>query len=141
MDNPVGGMLKVCTKTYTLPEVSETNKTRLVLNPGDAVMAPVDGFNFNPNYFPDPHKFKPERFLDKNKDDLIKNTFIPFGMGPRHCIGMRFALLQIKMIVVSTIECYQLDINEKMLPLEVHPTAFLKAPLKGFWFDFSKLPE
>lgn len=42
-----------------------------------------------PKYFPDPEKFDPERFNDENKNDIMAGTFIPFGIGPRNCIGKR----------------------------------------------------
>ena len=42
-------------------------------------------------YFPEPFKFKPERFLCENSDAVFQNIYIPFSRGPRDCIG-RFSV-------------------------------------------------
>jgi cytochrome P450 len=54
----------------------------------------------NPKYFPEPEKFKPERFL-KTETESENNfasqfSYLPFGGGQRQCIGMRFAMSEIK---------------------------------------------
>lgn len=41
----------------------------------------------DPKYWDDPEKLEPERFSDENKDNIQSRTFIPFGVGPRNCIG------------------------------------------------------
>lgn len=47
----------------------------------------------NPKYFENPDKFEPERFNAERKKNIKKFSFIPFGAGPRVCIGEGFALL------------------------------------------------
>jgi len=51
---------------------------------------PTAGFHMDPELFPDPEKFDPERFSSKNKGKIITGTFIPFGQGPRMCLGKNF---------------------------------------------------
>lgn len=41
----------------------------------------------DPNYFPNPKKFDPERFSDENKTSIDPFTYLPFGAGQRICIG------------------------------------------------------
>lgn len=44
--------------------------------------------HYDENYFPDPEKFIPHRFSDENKGNIKPFTYMPFGVGPRNCIGM-----------------------------------------------------
>lgn len=50
---------------------------------------PVYGFHHDSKYFPNPEKFDPERFSDENKHNIIPGTYLPFGIGPRNCIGKK----------------------------------------------------
>ena len=61
--------------------------TDLTLKPGDVVQVPVWSLHHDPRHWPDPEAFIPDRFLPENKDDIHPFTHIPFGMGPRNCIG------------------------------------------------------
>jgi cytochrome P450 len=50
----------------------------------------------DPRYFPDPLSFKPERFDPQEGQPIPKYAYLPFGGGPRICLGNAFALLQMK---------------------------------------------
>ena len=78
--HPVLGFLnRICVKNYTVPG------TNVVIEEGTPVLIPVLGLQRDPEYFPDPLKFDPERF---GKDQSqVPFTFMPFGEGPRFCIG------------------------------------------------------
>lgn len=41
----------------------------------------------DPQFFPEPERFQPERFSDENKHNIVPGTYVPFGVGPRNCIG------------------------------------------------------
>jgi len=74
-----------CSKNVTLPEYE------LTLERGSTIVIPVYGFHFDPDYFPDPHKFDPERFSEDNKKNIKPFTYLPFGEGPRSCIGINIS--------------------------------------------------
>lgn len=48
----------------------------------------INALHYDSKYYPEPDVFRPERFLPENKHLLVPYTFLPFGDGPRNCIGM-----------------------------------------------------
>lgn len=81
---------RVCSKDYTLTD--DDGNTLFEFKVGDRVNIPISGLHLDEVYFPEPHKFNPERFSDENKDKLVPYTYLPFGAGPRNCIG-KFRLI------------------------------------------------
>ncbi|XP_026324726.1 probable cytochrome P450 9f2 isoform X2 [Hyposmocoma kahamanoa] len=79
-------MDRCCTKAYELPPTREGGKP-FKLKPGDIVYNMVNTIHMDEKYWPEPEKFDPERFSDENKHKIKPFTFMPFGMGPRNCIG------------------------------------------------------
>ncbi|KAL1418759.1 hypothetical protein MTO96_025788 [Rhipicephalus appendiculatus] len=52
----------------------------------ELIAIPVYSMHYDPQYFPDPLKFDPERFSDENLESIQPYTYLPFGAGPRNCI-------------------------------------------------------
>lgn len=76
---PVFGILtREVMENYTFPD-------GLQLDKGIRVHIPMFSMHYNPDVFPNPEKYTPERFL--NKDEVKPYTFLPFGEGPRICLG------------------------------------------------------
>ncbi|XP_035703968.1 cytochrome P450 3A24 isoform X2 [Folsomia candida] len=69
----------------------------ITLTSGSTVQVPIWEIHHDPNLWPDPEHFDPERFNPAEKVGRHPMAFIPFGAGPRSCIGARFALTEIKM--------------------------------------------
>jgi cytochrome P450 len=69
----------------------------VVLDKGTPVLISTLGFQHNPEYFPDPLKFDPERFSEDKP--LIPFSFQPFGKGPRSCIGIKMILCSIELFI------------------------------------------
>ncbi|GJQ80399.1 Cyp6a9 [Trypoxylus dichotomus] len=88
---PPGSLInRICTKDYIIEE------TGTKIEAGIRVFISILGLHRDPEYFPNPEKFHPERFSDENKPLIHPFTYLPFGEGPRICIGLRFGLLQAK---------------------------------------------
>ncbi|CAG2178316.1 unnamed protein product, partial [Oppiella nova] len=96
-------LTRLATKDYTL------GTTGITVRKGDQVDIPTYAIHHNPEYYKLPFQFDPDRFFDTKRRQHIKPyTYIPFGGGPRHCIGMRFALLEIKLGLAHIIRRYRL---------------------------------
>lgn len=59
----------------------------LIIEKGIPVYIPTFALHYDPNFFPDPFKYDPERFRHKTNINQDGLHYIPFGEGPRHCIG------------------------------------------------------
>jgi cytochrome P450 len=55
----------------------------------------------DPRWFPLPDAFKPERFAPENKAGMPSGAYVPFGAGPRACIGKVFAMIEAKIILAT----------------------------------------
>lgn len=80
----------------------------LTIPQGIDVQAPVYQIHHDPELWPNPEVFDPSRFAPENKDGIHPMAFIPFGAGPRNCVGMRFALMEAKMAIARVISNYKL---------------------------------
>ena len=87
---------------------------------GLQVIIPVYFLHRDPDVWPNPEKFDPERFRSPAKDCRHPYQFLPFGLGPRSCIGMRFALMEIKIALVKFLMKYKFVRSpETQVPLEI----------------------
>uniref|UniRef100_A0A8C5RWF1 Cytochrome P450 3A n=1 Tax=Laticauda laticaudata TaxID=8630 RepID=A0A8C5RWF1_LATLA len=71
---------------------------------GMGIAIPPVILHFNPEYWPEPEQFRPERFSKEVKEKINPYTYLSFGAGPRNCIGMRFAFLTMKAAVASLMQ-------------------------------------
>ncbi|KAL3865970.1 hypothetical protein ACJMK2_043314 [Sinanodonta woodiana] len=99
----------------------------------------VNAVHFDPEFWPNPHKFDPERFSPQNKGNIKPFTFLPFGAGPRNCIGMRLALLEAKMAIVEMLQNFRFCIvPETEIPPKLDKGALTK-PANGLYLKLEAL--
>ncbi|OWR46229.1 cytochrome P450 9G3 [Danaus plexippus plexippus] len=117
-------MDRACTIPYELPPPREGLKP-VQLQPGDVVYNMVNCIHMDPIYHPSPEKFEPERFSDENKHKIKPFTYMPFGMGPRICIGIRFAQLEIKILIFELLLNFKIvKCPKTMDPVVLKPDTF-----------------
>ncbi|XP_021017756.1 cytochrome P450 3A13-like [Mus caroli] len=84
------------------------------------VAVPIFLLHRDPKYWPEPEKFCPERFSKENKDRINPYVYMPFGNGPRNCLGMRFALITMKLAVVKIFQNFSVQpCEETEIPLKL----------------------
>jgi len=62
----------------------------------------------NPALFPDPLQFKPERFSPEQEASIPKYAYLPFGGGPRVCIGNSFAIMEARLVLITVLQRFKL---------------------------------
>lgn len=108
-------------------------KNGMIIKKGGSILLPVWAIHHDVNYFDEPDKFDPTRFLPENRSKITPYSYIPFGGGPRNCIGMRFALLEAKLAIAHLILNYKFDVCSKTdIPLDLTKTTALLNPKRVF---------
>uniref|UniRef100_A0A8C9ZWI0 Cytochrome P450 3A n=2 Tax=Sander lucioperca TaxID=283035 RepID=A0A8C9ZWI0_SANLU len=123
---PVGNRLERISK-------SSVEINGVTIPKGTAVMVPVYTLHRDPALWSEPEAFKPERFSKENKDNIDPYAFLPFGSGPRNCIGMRFALLMMRLAIVEILQNFSfVTCKETDIPMELGRDGFTspKNPIK-----------
>lgn len=75
---------RMCVRPY---ELHDDDGHTLRIRKGDGLWIPIFALHRDPEYWPEPNKFDPERFSDERKGEIQPFTYVPFGVGPRNCIG------------------------------------------------------
>ncbi|XP_075952994.1 cytochrome P450 3A40-like [Anarhichas minor] len=100
---------------------------------GTVVIIPIYTLHRDPTLWPEPESFKPERFSKENKDSIDPYSYLPFGAGPRNCIGMRFALVMMKLALVEILQNFSfVTCKETQIPMELSNYGFTtpKVPIE-----------
>ncbi|CAG2121668.1 unnamed protein product, partial [Medioppia subpectinata] len=93
--------------------------TGIKLFKGQMVEIPVYAIHHSEKYYKNADQFIPDRFLAENRKNLVPYTYMPFGTGPRNCIGMRFALMEVKLCIAHIVKRFRfMKCAETEIPLQ-----------------------
>ncbi|XP_018412127.1 PREDICTED: cytochrome P450 3A19-like [Nanorana parkeri] len=94
---------------------------------GMVCMIPAYVLHNDPEYWPEPEEFRPERFSKENRENYTPYTFLPFGDGPRNCIGMRFAMLSMKVATAAILQHFICrPCKDTLIPMELSTQGFMQ---------------
>ncbi|ELT88036.1 hypothetical protein CAPTEDRAFT_126438 [Capitella teleta] len=86
---------------------------------GMVVLIPTQAIHMDPEQWPDPERFDPDRFTAENKAERHQLAWQPFGFGPRHCIGIRLAQMEMKVALVHLLRKFRIEVCDKTnIPLK-----------------------
>jgi len=107
-------MYPISTKTCrVLSEDQVVGEFKFKIPAGTSVWFSYNSMNHNPKHWEDPEKFIPERFNDKKKEKNLAN----FSFGPRRCMGLNFAKLEMKLVLATLLRNFywEIDPNYKLV--------------------------
>jgi cytochrome P450 len=112
---------------YTIARLAE-RQVRLgpaVVEPGEVVMVTIRGIHRRPDLWPEPLAFRPERMTEAAKRARPRYAYMPFGAGPRICIGNHFALMEAQLLVATIAQRWRLRLAQHP-DLEAEPLVTLR---------------
>uniref|UniRef100_A0AAT9UTF6 Cytochrome P450 6PZ15 n=1 Tax=Maconellicoccus hirsutus TaxID=177089 RepID=A0AAT9UTF6_MACHI len=129
-----GNLVRECTQTYKIPD------SKTIIEQGTPVVISILGIHHNEKYYEKPNDFYPEHFTEQAKSKRPNYAYLPFGEGPRICIGERFAKMQIKVGVVNLLKDFSYHLSPKTkLPTQFTAGATINDVKGGIWLQCRKL--
>jgi cytochrome P450 len=116
--------------------VAEDRAGDFAIPKGSTVIVFVYGAHHAPRYWEDPERFDPDRFTKPNEKLQTPFTYLPFGGGPRGCIGGNYAMLQILMILSELLRTYDFQLSPGQT-IEARPMVILR-PKHGIRMSFTQ---
>lgn len=131
---PIPSTDRQVTKPFVL---DNKNGVQIPLTKDDSIWIPIFGLHMDPEYFPNPREFNPERFSEENRDRIVPGTYLPFGNGQRQCIASRFAIMEVKIIFYYLLKSFAIERCEKTAdPLILKSNTINMMAENGFWVRF-----
>lgn len=117
---PAPFLIRECGKTYHIPG------SHLEIEKGTPLIISTFGIQRDPEFFPDPHIFDPDRFNEENIHKIQPFSYLPFGAGPRVCIGQRFGKLTSRLGLFLLMQKFNFSFYEETVSeLKFSPKQFV----------------
>lgn len=131
---PVPVLVRQAQEDYRVPD------TDFVIQKGTSVWVPAHAIQHDPEYYPEPDKFMPERFSAEQVAERESIKWLPFGDGPRNCIGSRFGMMQTRICLSTLLDSFEFSVCEQTtVPLKFSPKGFILTAEGGVYLKLKKL--
>ncbi|KFM60149.1 Cytochrome P450 3A11, partial [Stegodyphus mimosarum] len=111
LDSVINEGLRIYPPVYnfvTRVSLEDTQYQNISISKNMNIQVPVYALHYDSTYWNSPEEFEPERFLPENKRSINPMVYQPFGAGPRNCVGLRFAQMEIKMALTKLLHQFKL---------------------------------
>lgn len=124
---------RICTSPFELPSALPGKKP-FIVNKGMLIWIPSFAIHHDEKYYDNPEEFRPERFLSSNHNNSL---YLSFGLGPRSCIGYRFGMLMLKVVLFHLLARCKLQHSAKtpQKTIRFSKKHLTMMPEDGFWLN------
>lgn len=124
---------RIAVNDYQIPGTDQ------LLEKGTAVIIPVYSFHHDPEYFPNPDEFQPDRFpLNEN----TKKRMLAFGLGTRNCIGQRFSKMLLSITLITILKKFEIFTCENTVDsIALKPSFIRLTPKERIYLKFNSLED
>ncbi|KAF5293673.1 hypothetical protein FQA39_LY03158 [Lamprigera yunnana] len=106
---------------------------------GTLCLIPIFAIHRDPKYFTNPDQFDPERFNGENRKSIKPNTYLPFGVGPRNCIGSQYAIIEMKTFIFYLLRNFEVvKVNRTQDTISLSKTVFQLVPNGNVWVGLKR---
>lgn len=131
---PIGQLTRTVSKDYKVPG------TEHILEKGTTLTVPVYGIHHDPEFYTDPELFDPDRFLSEQIAKRNPYCFLPFGEGPRNCIGLRFGMMQARIGLATLLKDFRITMSSKTHePLRIEAQKVFLTFEGGLWLHIEQI--
>ncbi|XP_041675561.1 cytochrome P450 6a8 isoform X1 [Drosophila eugracilis] len=126
---------RMAAKRYVVPGHPE-----FVIEAGQSVIIPASAIHRDPSIYPEPLEFRPERFTPEEIKNRPSVAWLPFGDGPRNCIGLRFGQMQARIGLALLIKNFKFSTSSKTSdPLVYDPKSFVLGLKDGIYLKLEAI--
>ncbi|CAD7079489.1 unnamed protein product [Hermetia illucens] len=130
---PAVFLIRKAAQDYQIPN------TKTIIEKGQEIMIPVYCIHHDPEIYMNPESFDPTRFSPEQTRKRYPMSFLGFGDGPRNCIGMRFAKMQIRIGLITLLHNYRFKPSSKtVIPLIYDSDMTILTPRGGMYLGVEK---
>ena len=127
-------IFRIADSDYKVPN------TEYILKKGSLAVISTYAIHHDPEFYPNPMEFNPDNFTDENIQSRPATAFLPFGEGPRNCIGARFGMMQARLGLIGSLRKFQFSLAPTMdNPVKIEKNKIITTPDGGMWLRVQRL--
>ncbi|CAD7079504.1 unnamed protein product [Hermetia illucens] len=131
---PVVFLRRKAARDYKIPN------TKIIIEKGQEIMIPAYCIHHDPEIYPNPESFDPNRFTPEQIKTRHPMSFLSFGDGPRNCVGLRFGRMQTRIGLITLLRNYRFKPSPKTaIPLIFDPEKGILTPKGGMHLGVERI--